>query len=441
LTAKRLLNIVLFLSILTGILFLTGAQSATGEPGVKTLPGRQYDAIVIKGDRLAPLDGVSSSCIRLIASNGASVHDIPFQVDEYDPSGEMIMRSGKNASSDKDDGALDANDDFVFLANYMGPPVDRAQLPRDAKSWVAIKATDPINAKFGWAYAGAFETKVKHSTVDLVSYMPRKDMINGKLYTEGFLFDFPFIKGALHLRPGAGGPNLLDRLQVRLTARAFGKTLVKTEEDFKAKLTGYIDGPVRVVRQDKSRLALLAGISGPAVTKNLKFYPNWNNFQVPVNVPFNPKALFKEITLFSGYDLNIKPSMGMYMVTGDNPGVKIPIRGKPDFAADGFKGGKVNWVMVEGPAGGVITTCVPEHPFPIEPELFFLDDLNADRSPDKFPGAGPTIGFVFNHLETLEGGNYKINYYTVYREKKVDNWHEGFIRMLNDPLKVKTSPL
>ena len=209
---------------------------------------RQHASAVITGGLISDLTGCPLDEIFVYAYQGATVTQIPAQIDERDADGTYVA---------VEDGQLDLNDELVFMAMDGGGWVDHPLLDAGGVSIspvYVITLTDPISDTRAWAYVFCSAALSRTFTADYVSYDDGDDRITSPgRYALGFDATCGFMD---YLSLGDGSPNLLDRSKVRVAGTL--ETPIgpipfsANEEDITQDAVHVLDGPVRVTRVSTS---------------------------------------------------------------------------------------------------------------------------------------------------------------------------------------------
>ncbi len=282
-------------------------EPADNIPWFKKNLERRFDAVVIKGERLGAMEGTSIASIRLFSFIQGRFQSIPFQIDERDPEGVYVLTSGPQASEDVDKGHLDYNDDLVFMARDSGDraPKDIINIP-DTDKWVEIALSDPIDLrKKAWVYCCHFpDTPPALSPVDYVDYFPEKEQIFTENYGLGYRKGMSLYTDLFYADGKGGfGPDFIDRIKVRIEVKFLFNLLkiTKSEEDFRAEVVGWKDGPVRVLRNVQNYVRVLFNLSSPSVFSITEYYSDYMYTPMRTTVPFDLKWVFNKFGISEWY--------------------------------------------------------------------------------------------------------------------------------------------
>jgi hypothetical protein len=295
---------------------LTAAES--GPPPVERSLGRRYDAVVVNGERLGGMQGEPASELRLFSFLKGRFQAIPFQVDERDAQGEFVLPSGPLASEDEDRGLLDYNDELVFLAADAGDRAPEGCTPMEGVArWTEIQLRDPLALdQEAWVYLCRFSgTPPPVSSRDYIRYLPQAEQILSEHYQLGYRKGMSLYTD-LHYPDGRGGygPDLMDRIKVRIQVKFLFNIIRKkvTEDDFRAEVVAWKDGPVRVLRNVQNYVRVLFNLSSASVFSVSEYYPWYMFTPLRLTIPFDLKWVFNKFGISDWY----------WYFYGDIPGLK-----------------------------------------------------------------------------------------------------------------------
>lgn len=270
-------------------------STPSSSPQKRTLT-RKYDVIKVRGDFLNPFDGVSIQQLTLIAFKDGKTVPIPFQIDERNPTGKLVMKQGKIASKDDDNGLLDSNDELVFMVMDAGDKLS----DEDRADKIEIEVTDPrYPDKKAWVYLeDAKSPSPPRSPIDYVNYEPSSERIISKNYILGYRKGFMFYNDLIYpSSAGGNGTDFLDRIKVRFRVEFLkGKMVIERSEDsVKAEVTGWIDGPVRVVQASINHVKLFDMLPPIGFDSLSEYYPTLMASPITVRIPFDLNKIVKAL--------------------------------------------------------------------------------------------------------------------------------------------------
>lgn len=273
----------------------TESISLPSSPQKRTLT-RRYDVIKIRGDFLSPFDNVPIQQLRLLAFKNGEITPIPFQIDERDPTGKLVMSKGKTASKDDDNGLLDSNDELVFMVMDAGDKLS----DKEKTDKIEIEITDPrYSDKKAWVYLEDSKSPYSpRSPIDYVNYEPSSERIISKNYILGYRKGFMFYNDLIYPSSvGGNGMDFLDRIKVRFKVEFFkGKMVIERSEDsVKAEVTGWIDGPVRVVQASVNHVKLFDMLPPIGFDSLSEYYSTLMASPITVKIPFDLNKITKAL--------------------------------------------------------------------------------------------------------------------------------------------------
>lgn len=293
----------------------TGSDVVSRQP--RTLK-RRYDAIVVKGEQLMSSLGKPASGMRLYAFREGRFLPIPFQVDERDAEGEFVFPSGPQPTEDADKGLFDYNDEVVFLVEDAGDRLPPGTSPLEGMDkWVEVRLSDPLHlSQQAWVYLCNFsQDPPPPADQDYIRYLPETEQIFSDHYGLGYRKGMSLYTD-LYYPDGKGGygADLLDRIKVRIKVKFLFNIIRvnKTENDFRAEVTAWKDGPVRVLRNVQNYVRVLFKLSSASVFSVSEYYPWYMYTPLRITVPFDLKWVFNKFGISDWY----------WYFYGDLPGLK-----------------------------------------------------------------------------------------------------------------------
>jgi hypothetical protein len=217
-------------------LVLVGAAAglARARPDVRAVgaAGRLDEAIVLSGAQLAPFTGAPGDQLWVYVREQGDWQFVAGQLDDRDDTGQYVASDGTG---------LDANDDYVFMADALGQPMLAGAWPPNLgreHPAIEVKVTDPLQPDWaGYAYlfwSGA-------APYPRVKPPVRFDAATGELSSDHYVLGFPDpavdkdgYVGLKRLSLGGGTRNLLDRLKIRIDVTFLGTRSTLTEQELAA---------------------------------------------------------------------------------------------------------------------------------------------------------------------------------------------------------------
>ena len=257
------------------------AEAAPARPG----------AIVLEGQALPFLHRQSLSHIQVFAFHSAALTPIPFQIDERDRRGRWVIKAGPRPSRDDQPGRFDPNDAIVFLRRDMGQRATALAFPTGGWHEVRLGSHEP---PLGFVYIRVGVKSAQPTRPGLVRYDPQQDHV----YAEGYsvAFDTPLPSHLAFVEsPGDLGQNLISGVAVAAEVNFLGGLLNirRTDKDLHARLYGYTQGPVRVIRRARYWFPLPFGLRARGRI-DLIFYPNFVEGTALVKLKIPPRFILAD---------------------------------------------------------------------------------------------------------------------------------------------------
>lgn len=287
------LAVVFILSAMGFIAPGDGGAAGTSGATPKSLT-RKYDVIIVKGQFLRNYSGVPIPQLALFAYKNNSLDPIPFQIDERDPKGRLVMMGGKTAGKDIDNGKLDANDEMVFCAMDTGdrlPDAERADK-------IEIEITDPKHpSQHAWVYLHNIKSgKAPRSSVDYINYDPKTERIMSKNYILGYSKGYMFYSDVIYpASVGGNGKDFFDKVKFRIKVQFAKSEFLRNEDSVRAEVQGWIDGPVRVVQTTINYLKIFDMLPPVSFNSISEYYPYNHTSPIIVKFPFDLTAIQKTL--------------------------------------------------------------------------------------------------------------------------------------------------
>ncbi len=397
---------------------------------------RTVDTVVVTGPSLGrTLLGTPISQLRAYACRAGFMIPIPYQVDEVDPEGVYCWTSGPKdrRRRDNDGERLDSNDELVVLSRDAGDranPASFGMVPgHDAAQEIELR--DPLTGGKAWVYLFRFPRAAPgRPTYDVVDLEIKRKGDDGGLYIwtgESFQFNNGRSPSNAVRATWAGlssgkrdfrnSVNILDSTQVRAVVSFMWVTVVRQSHEFRVKIGGYIDGPLRVVAENLAQLYLALGIWVSAPASHVILWPNKvsmpTNASCPVNLDQSDESSYALAVDMS----KDAPGLKFYNSHNREP---VAIDGKTSPEEQALDLSFPDWNVVYGPSGAMISKFViPDFLRNRKgSKLLYIDDAAYER-PEKVdaiefePGAYGYHGYLMD-MRGLRKGVYKGDYVVWY---------------------------
>lgn len=423
------------LSIMAGALgfFLAGSVFIIVGSPASPLSGRP-DAVIVKGKMLPRLAlGARREQYRLFAQAGSTLKPVPFQIDEYDTAGNIILQKGSQSRSDSVKGAFNENDELVFMAFDSASRVSGKPSISGCDSIFEISITDSQKGSTGYVYLARCSNPAPLSPVKYVEWDEARRTAITKSYKMGWQLGNLAYYDYLSI---FDGPDLLDRLKVRISVGKGSLRKVFTEEDFyKKDGLAYLAGPVRVVYANRAdiRLGPLGSIPAPQF---VYFYRDWVYLHNELDFRFNPAVLGLDFEVEVIHDFSLDKTRGYKICSNAATAGCIAITGRMTPEVGNIKNKMMVWGGIWGPEGAMITRFAKDPRLPTISTGIYLDDDSARHKPEYIPGSSPEIGFRISNWKGADKGVYFLDFYNYFMKTYLAFEVARFDRMLFEPLKV-----
>lgn len=271
------------------------AVATPGEAG-DVADATSWRPVVVSAAQVGCLLGADPRHVAVFACT-AGCKPIPWQFDERDGAGELVLDRGPLAGRDDDDGAVDANDELVWMWSDMGDT--NGPLPDQPVCADEVEVT--VGGTRRRVLVALMSGEAPRSPVTYVEYDVAADRMYGARVS--LTFEAPTARG-LALRTGVGaGRNLLDRLKIRAKARFFGVVpLRRDEDDIESVYEAWRTGPVRIVRRERKWVELAFGFRTPYMRTETTFYRDHALLPVRMRLNFAPSSLLSAIEVRASLD-------------------------------------------------------------------------------------------------------------------------------------------
>ncbi len=274
-------------------------------------------AVYARGADLDCLRGAAAETLAVVAC-AERCAPIPWQLDERDADGRLVLDQGPEPNPDDSPGVLDDADEIGWMLADAGRRMRPDEIPPGSRCAIEIALHQGDFA--GWVYALSGPAPAPRAPDSYVQYDAVRDVIAGARVSMGFGSATPRYL-ALKGPPGAPERNLLDRLKVRAAARFLGVIpLWRDEDDLVTEIVGWRVGPIRVVRRQRQWVRLGWGLRTPIFRTDTVFYRDCADLPVHLRLNFPPTYFFGGIEIQGVLDFHDLRGWGVLA-----PGMVTPL--------------------------------------------------------------------------------------------------------------------
>lgn len=401
---------------------------------------RSVDTVVLSGRKAlgSRLLRTPVNQLRAYACRRGYMTPIQLQVDERDQQSRFVWTSGPadRRTQDHDGGQLDTNDEVLILARDAGDRASAESLAQIAGNTglQEIELTDPLDGTKAWVYLARFPRAKRPARpdTDLVDLEIRPlDDEDKAIYTwTGENFQFNNARSptnAVRATWAATTPsgkrsfrrahNLVDSTQTRAVVSFMWVTVARQSDEFKVKTGGLIDGPIRIVAENRMQVYLALGVWVSAPASYVILWSNRVSMPTNADCPVNLDESDE-----SNYSLCVDLSQklrGYRFYNSHNP-TPVMIDGKTSPAERALDRSYPDWNCVYGPDGAMMMKFVCPSRLRDAPGsgLIYVDDLNHRKEEgaeglEFEPGAMGYHGYYLN-MQGLTKGTYPGDYVVWY---------------------------
>ncbi len=354
----------------------------------------QPGAIVLEGQSLPFLYRHSLSQIQVFAFHSAALTPIPFQIDERDRRGRWVIKAGPRPSRDDQPDRFDPNDAIIFLRRDIGQRAPAAAFPAGATRWHEVHLGSQ-EAALGFVYIRVGVKLAQPTRPSLVRYDPQQDHVYAERYS--LAFDTPLPSHLAFVEsPGELGQNLISGVAVAAEVSFLGGLLNirRTDKDLHARLYGYTQGPVRVIRRARYWFPLPFGLRARGRI-DLIFYPDFVEGTALVKLKIPPRFILADGELSAAFDfLNFSQARL-------SPADDLPIGEEQS----------PRWAALQLPTGQTLLLVTR-----LEGGLQKLTQRTYFSNAGPPHSGRPSFGFHFSNIARLAAGTYRLSAFGVLLE-------------------------
>ncbi|MDP8224746.1 MAG: hypothetical protein P9L99_15410 [Candidatus Lernaella stagnicola] len=329
-----------------------------------------------------------------------------------------------------------------------GPRCTGLPFPKDVENIQEIEVQDPVDGSRAYVYLAVYPDTAPRSGTDYVTYNVEKNLIETTDYTIGYHAEAPISISRLAVprRAGGSGQSVADRQKIRARAVTVWNilTISKNENDFRAEILAYTDGPVRVVRRTRNWVRLFGRVPSPSVELTSVYWKTGMQFPLKIRVPFRVPRFFEEAGLRVYVDTPPDVPGRKFYNAHNRQGMLID--GRMSEAERHVDTTPSDWQVVAGTRpehreGWFSRQVMIDAPQSVSMPLYYLDDASTPDEPERYPGCFGCLGFELDGLDELEKGDYTIlvQMFPLLSYRPGDE--KAFLDIYDRPLVVRTKVL
>ncbi len=413
--------------ILLAVAALLPAAAGSGEPG--PLAAREEAVSIRACDLPASLTGFPVGSYRVFADTGAGPGAIPFQIDERDDQGLILVKQGPHPEAS--DGVFNGNDELVFMARDAGP-VAPAAVPAGCARSAMVTLSDQKSGAAGMVMMLQCDSPPPLSTRDYVRLDPKTWTVITDRYRFGwherlvFSYDYMLVNN---------GPDTLDRLRVRCSVGKWGMFYTFNEDQFHYTLLGYNDGPVRVSWKADNYWSL-GPLGKLPVPQHILFYRDNLVMVNRMDVSMNPALIGLDLEVEIGNDMSIDKARGYSVCSNVLPACRALKEKIPAGSMKEFTERDIRWGGLTGPEGAIMIHMVPDPLLNVRVKGLFAFDDDYESPPEYVKGAGPILSFFLVNWKDVKPTQYDLSFFFYFMDKYSPAEFERFDAMTASPLGV-----
>ncbi len=404
---RRIRLALLVACLLTSLPAQLWAEATPAQPG----------AIVLEGSALPFLSGLSLSQMQVFTFRHAALTPIPFQIDERDRRGRWVIKAGPRPSQDDQPGRFDSNDAIVFLRRDLGKRATAAAF--SAGSWHEVRLGSH-ETPLGFVYIRVGVQSTQPTRPGFIRYDPQQDHV----YAEGYsvAFDTPLPSHLAFVdSPGDLGQNLISHIGVEAEVDFLGGLLNirRTDKDLHARLYGYTQGPVRLIRRARYWFPLPFGLRARGRI-DLIFYPNFVEGTALVKLKIPPRFILVdgEVSTYFNF-LNFGQAQLLHTD-------EAPVREEQS----------PRWAALQLPTGQTLLLVMR-----LEGGLQQLEQQTYFSNTGPPHSGQPSFGFHFSNIARLAAGRYRLSAFGVLLETTDPEVIRSTAAFFLSPPPVRVAPI
>jgi len=260
--------------------------------------------------------------------------------------------------------------------------------PGDTVAYLAHHRHDPPGVSRRWLRYRRAQEEVDHDG-----------------FTVGFEPDRPFVLNRLVWAADPEHRDWIDTGKFRASGRIMGAfRFERTREDFTSRVTGVIDGPVRVVVRTENRLRMAFGLKSPRSIVDRIHTPRALLLETRLHIPFRVGWFFDHLAIRSSIDL--APGEPRTITCPNH--VTTPIDGRPQPSEVALMDCPLEGFTIADTYGALYGNLTLGPRIKLKASIYFLDDDTAHDPPEEVPGHLGESGVILTGWEHLHRGDYRM---------------------------------
>jgi hypothetical protein len=397
---------------------------------------RSWQPLVLKGKRFPALLGSPIAKLEVLTAQGGKLVPIPFQIDQMGVGGKFALPDGPEPTAPADPGVFTRDDQLAMMISDLGGRCSGDCEPPPGS--LQIDAADPLGGPDRFAYVAAVKNP-EMSPLTYVRYDPAIDRIEAKSYRMTLTHQLP-TDLSLQDEMDAGGPNLIDRIKLRASARVLGIFHYRVNEDnVRNRLLAWKSGPIRIIRRLSHSVNIILGIRSPEVVSENFFYRDYIDNPFQVRFPWVPRLLFGDIHVRIDLDFTDAPGYELLWSGMNQAPVRIGDAAAEQALAAMDPPPRIRWIALRSPRHTLVQTLRPSPLLRlVERRLYFRDDPAVPDPPERVTGETPGVGYLMTGWEKLASGNQVIDSLLI---SVPGNYDPGMVlNELRRPVQVRVRP-
>ncbi len=370
-------------ALLCGLLFAAmpahAVDAAPPPPDVVTAP--------------VPFVGIEVTRIGAWAWRTTGWEAIPMQVDPRDAAGDWDFDRSPLLRTT-------AHDEAVVAVDDLGPPAPPGQRPPDAVAVVELHGPDGAVA-----YLAHHRHDPPRVNRTWLHYRREQEAVDHPGFTVGFEPDRPFVLNRLVWNADPNQRDWIDTGKFRASGRLMGAfRFRRTREDFASRVTGVIEGPVRVVVRTENRLRMAFGLRSPSSIVDRIHTPRALLLEMRIHIPFRIGWFFDNLAIRSTIDL--APGEPRTITCPNH--VTTPIDGRPQPSEVILRGCPLEGFTIADTYGALHGTLTLGPRLKLKAAIYYVDDDTDRDPPEEIPGHHGESGVTLTGWEHLGRGDYRM---------------------------------